>query len=245
MSTRTSAKEPSTGVTVCILAGGRGTRLRAVVSNRPKPLAEVAGRPFVTRLLEQVVRAGFGPIVLCTGYMASMVEEALGSEYRGVDLRYSPEPEALGTAGAVRLALPWIATERVLVLNGDSFCGVDLAAQLAAHVSAGALATLALVEVPDAGRYGRVQLGREGTIERFEEKVPGAGRGLINAGVYLMDRSVIEGVPEGRAVSMEREVFPALAGDSLKGFVTDGRFLDIGTPESLAAAADFFAGSDG
>ncbi len=233
------------GVTVCILAGGRGTRLRSVVSDRPKPLAEVAGRPFVTRLLDQVAEAGFGPVVLCTGYMAPLVEETLGARYRGMDLRYSPEPEALGTAGAIRLALPLIETSRALVLNGDSFCDVDLRAQLAAHERDGAHATLALVEVADAGRYGRVRLGQGTAIERFEEKVEDAGRGLINAGVYLLERGVVEAIPQGRAVSIEREIFPAMLGERLRGFVTDGRFLDIGTPESLAAASDFFSGEAG
>ena len=226
--------------TACILAGGRGTRLRSVVSDRPKPLADVGGRPFVTRLLDQLVAARAGTAVLCTGFMADRVEAALGSSYRELELRYSPEPEPLGTAGAVRLALPLIKGERVLVLNGDSFCDVDLEAQLSAHRTSGARATLALVEVEDAGRYGRVRLGEAGRIERFEEKSTRAGAGLINAGVYALERSLIAEIPAGRPVSMEREIFPALVGGGLHGFPTGGRFLDIGTPESLAAATTFF-----
>lgn len=224
----------------CILAGGRGTRLRSVLSDRPKPLAPVGGRPFVTRLLDQVARAGWGPAILCTGYMAERVEESLGHRYAGLDLLYSKETEPLGTAGAVRLALRLIESDRVLVLNGDSFAEVDLTAQLEEHRRSRARATIALVEVEDAGRYGKVQLDGDGWVARFDEKIERAGSGLINAGVYLLSRDVVESIPADRAVSMEREVFPALIGHGLRGYVAHGRFLDIGTPESLARAESFF-----
>jgi NDP-sugar pyrophosphorylase family protein len=211
-----------------------------VLSDRPKPLAPVGGRPFVVRLVEQVVAAGWGPVVLLTGFLAEAVEAALGTTCGGVELLYSREPEPLGTAGAVRLALPLPGDGPVLLLNGDSWAGVDLTAQLAEHRRSGARATLALVEVGDTSRYGRVRLDGEGWVEAFEEKARSAGGGLINAGIYVLEREVVEGIPAGRAVSMEREVFPALIGRGLKGHVSDGRFIDIGTPESLARAEAFF-----
>lgn len=238
--TDSSAIGTDSSVTACILAGGRGTRLRSVLSDRPKPLAEVGGRPFVTRLLDQVVAAALGPVVLCTGFMADVVEATLGSDYSGLDLLYSREPEALGTAGALSLALPLVHSATVLALNGDSYCDVDLTALLADHRRSGARATIALVEVDDAGRYGRVRIDPEGWVESFEEKSASGGAGWINAGVYLLRRDVIEGIPTGRQVSIEREIFPALAGAGLRGFVAHGRFLDIGTPASLARAAAFF-----
>lgn len=230
------------GAVACILAGGRGTRLRAVVSDRPKPLVEVGGRPFVTRLLDQLRAAGIARAVLCTGYMAEQMEETLGHDYRGVELRYSPEREPLGTAGALRLALEHVASSDViLALNGDSYCDVDLVAFGDDFRSSGARAALVLVEVEDAGRYGRVRVDSEGWIERFDEKSSDTGPGWINAGIYLLRRDVIAEVPAGRKVSIEREVFPRLAGQGLRGFASRGGFLDIGTPASLARAAAFFA----
>ena len=228
--------------TACVLAGGRGLRLRAVVADRPKPLADVAGRPFVTRLLDQLVRAKVERAVLCTGYLAAKVEEALGAEHAGLELQYSVEKRPLGTAGALRLALPEILASTVLVLNGDSYCDADLASFRQDHEASGASASLVLVETPDASRYGRVRVDSDGWIEHFEEKVEGSGPGLINAGIYLLQREVIEAIPASTSMSIERQVFPSLIGHGLRGFRSAGRFLDIGTPDSLARAADFFGG---
>ena len=234
---------PDTAATMppaCVLAGGLGLRLRPAVADRPKPLAEVAGRPFLCRVLDQLAAAGVGRVVLCTGYGSSMVEERLGRRYAGMELAHSVESEPLGTAGALRLALARVDAPRVLALNGDSYCEVDLAAFAADHHTSGARASMVVAELPDTRHCGRVAVDGEGWIRSYEEKGATAGRGLVNAGVYLLERAVLEAIPPGRAVSIERETFPSLVGAGLRAFRTTGRLLDIGTPESLAGAAAFF-----
>jgi NDP-sugar pyrophosphorylase family protein len=235
---------PSIGDEVigAVLAGGLGTRLRAAVADRPKVLALVHGRPFLAYLLDQFAGAGVRQTVLLTGYMADRVEAEFGRAFAGMSLAYSPEPQPLGTGGALRHALPLLTRPTVLVLNGDSYCDLDPAAFFAQHQGSGAEATLALTAVADASRYGKVRLSDDGRVERFEEKQAGAGPGWINAGVYLLARRLVEEVPAGRAVSLERDVFPGWAASGrCRGYRAAGRFLDIGTPESYAEAATFFA----
>jgi NDP-sugar pyrophosphorylase family protein len=227
-------------VPVAILAGGLGTRLRPAIGERQKVLAEIDGRPFLAYLLAQVAAAGFRDVVLCVGWQAAEVERALGSAHGPLRLCYSREAAPLGTAGALRLALPALEGEQVLVMNGDSYCGADLAAAYGWHRERASEATLLLVEVPDTTRYGRVELLEDGTICRFVEKQNAAGTGWINAGIYFLARSRIERIAKGEALSLERDVFPGWVGHGLFGLRTRGRFLDIGTPRSYAAASAFF-----
>ncbi len=226
---------------IIILVGGRGTRLQSVVSDRPKPLAEVAGRPFVEWLLLALRAQGVRRAVLATGYKGEMVEAYFADGARlDMNLTYAHETVPLGTGGAARHALEQTSTERVLVLNGDSFCPFDVARLLEAHARTAAVATLWLVHMDDCGRYGAVDVADDGRVRSFQEKSPNLGAGLINAGVYLFERSALEAIPTGRAVSLERETFPALIGQSLYATVGEGPFLDIGTPESYASAEQFF-----
>jgi NDP-sugar pyrophosphorylase family protein len=228
------------GVAAAVLAGGLGTRLRAAVPDRPKVLAEVNGRPFLAHLLDRLAAAGARDATLLVGYAADRVRAAFGDRHGPLRLAYSREPEPLGTGGAVRLGLPHLRGESVLLLNGDSFCDVDLAALLAFHRTHPPGATLTLTRVPDAGRYGRVRLDGY-RVTDFEEKNPHAGPGWINAGVYLFARELVEAIPAGRAVSLEGDCLPAwVAAGRVWGFAGGGRFIDIGTPESYAAAAAFF-----
>jgi NDP-sugar pyrophosphorylase family protein len=227
-------------VPVAILAGGLGTRLRPAIGERPKVLAEIDGRPFVAHLLDQLEAAGFRDVVLCVGWHAEEVERALGSAHGPLRLRYSREPLPLGTAGALRLALPMLSGEQVLVMNGDSYCGADLAAAWRWHREQASEATLLLVEVEDTTRYGRVELSEDGTICRFVEKQQAGGTGWINAGIYFLAHSRIERIAEATALSLERDSFPAWVGHGLFGLRTRARFLDIGTPRSYAAASAFF-----
>jgi NDP-sugar pyrophosphorylase family protein len=224
-----------------ILVGGMGTRLRSVVADRPKVLALVHGRPFLSYLLDQVATAGLRDVVLCTGYLGERVEAEFGSAYRGLRLTYSQEATPLGTAGALRLALPFFKSDTVLALNGDSFCEADLAAFSAWHCDHAAVATLFLTHVPDTARYGNVRLGPEGQILDFVEKDEAGGPGWINAGIYLLRRQMLQTIPAGQAVSIERETFPAWIGRGLCGYQGDGPFLDIGTPGSYRKAEEFLA----
>jgi NDP-sugar pyrophosphorylase family protein len=229
--------------TAVILAGGVGSRLRSVVSDRPKVLASIHNRPFLAYLLDVLEDAGISEVVLCTGYMASLVEETFGATYGQMRLYYSRELTPLGTGGALRAAMPEIKADSALVMNGDSFCEVDLLAMAAEHHGREAEATLLLTEVPDTQRFGRVRIDDEGRLLAFEEKGAHRGPGWINAGVYLLDRHLLETIPENRAVSLEKEVFPAWIGRGLYGHTVRGRFLDIGTPQSFAEAEAFFSPS--
>ena len=238
-----SADDPWAGVTAAVLAGGLGTRLKAAVPDTPKVLAPVNGRPFVTHLLDQLAAAGLRHAVLLTGVGADRVRAALGDQYGQVRLTYSAEPEPLGTGGAVRLALPLFAgSSAVLLLNGDSYCDLDLPALVAFHRGHAAGVSMALAAVADASRFGRVDADINGTVTGFREKDPTPTPGRINAGVYLFDRALLDAVPAGRAVSLERDVLPGwVAAGGARAFPAGGRFLDIGVPADYAAAGAFFA----
>lgn len=218
-----------------ILAGGRGTRLGALTESCPKPILPVAGRPFLDYLISRLARLGIGDVILSTGYHAALIRETLPEgALRGVRLRHSVEQEPAGTGGAVALAEPLLA-DQFIVLNGDTLFDVDvqaLAALLALHPDAEA--AVALREVEDAGRYGRVTLDGD-RITAFAEK-SGDGRGLINGGIYCLRRSALRRLPAGPS-SLERDFFPALAAEGrLRGRSFAGYFIDIGLPETLARA---------
>ncbi|GIW55280.1 MAG: hypothetical protein KatS3mg082_1684 [Nitrospiraceae bacterium] len=222
-----------------ILAGGRGTRLRACVSDRPKPLAPVAGLPFVEWILRRLAQWGVRDVLLCVGYRARQIREQLGTgQALGLRIIYSEEVFPLGTAGALRLALPYVATDPVLVLNGDSYCEVPYDHLLAFHRRRSIEGTLALVKAEDAGRYGSVDIDGDGYIVRFAEKAAGHAGSWINAGCYLLTQALLGTIPTGRCVSLEREMFPKWLG-RLAGFAGEWPFLDIGTPESYRRAGAF------
>jgi len=223
-----------------ILAGGQGTRLRAVVNDRPKVMALVNGKPFLCRLLDQLKEAGIRSVVLSTGYMAQDVESAIGETYEGMRIRYSREQQPLGTAGGLRLALAKTESDPILVLNGDSFCGVDLEQLCRVHRANLARATMVLAQVEDTSRFGRVETDSAGAVTNFEEKGGAATAGWINAGVYCLNREVVENIPAGQPRSLEREVFPHLIGTGLFGLKAGREFLDIGTPQSYEEAQSFF-----
>ena len=229
-------------VTATILAGGLGTRLRPVMADRPKVLADVLGRPFLTFLLDHLQAAGVRRVVLCTGYKGEQVQAAFGDSYGSLCLAYSHESSPLGTGGALRAALPLFEADSILVMNGDSFCETDLRVFWNWHCAREADATLLLTKVSDTTRYGRVVVDAHDHILRFDEKAPGTGPGWINAGIYLISRTLVQTIPRSRAVSLERETFPAWIGQGFCAYPSEGRFLDIGTPEAYAAA-DLFFGS--
>jgi NDP-sugar pyrophosphorylase family protein len=230
-------------ITAVILAGGKGTRLQAAVSDRPKALAEIRGRPFLAWLLDRLQAEGIVETVICTGYRAEQIEAAFGSDYQGMRLAYSRESSPLGTAGALRLALPMLRSDPVLVLNGDSVVDAALPDLLAWHRAQQAAGTLLLSPVDDARRYGRVRVDAAGQVLEFEEKSQSNEPGWINAGVYVLSQRLLNCISPSREVSLEREVFPSWVGKGLCGRRVQGRFIDIGTPESYALAAEFFSKS--
>lgn len=227
-------------ITAAILAGGLGTRLRPMVADRPKVLAQVGDRPFIFYLLDQLAAVRVRQVVLCTGYLAHQVRDTLGETYGPMNLLYSQEPSPLGTGGALCFALPLLESETVLVLNGDSFCEANLRAFCLVHRLRGAQASLLLAEVTDTGRFGWVALDEEGRITGFREKGIATGGGWVNGGIYLINRALLETIPPQQTVSLEQDLFPAWIGRGLYGFRSQGRFIDIGVPESLAGAETFF-----
>lgn len=232
-------------VTAAILAGGLGTRLRPVVADRPKVLAEVRGHPFLTYLLDHLADAGIRRVVLCTGYKGDLIRAMFGDSYGELDLVYSQESEPLGTGGALRLALPFFESDPVLVMNGDSLCRVDLGAFLARHRACGAKATIVLSKVSETGQYGLVQIDHEGRITSFDEKRQAQSPGWVNAGLYLISRRLFETIPDEGAVSLEHQVVPGWVGHELYGYASNVSFLDIGTPEAYAMAQERMGAGQG
>lgn len=227
-------------ITALILAGGKGTMLRSVVADIPKPLASVAGKPFITYLFEQLLFAGLKKVVIASGYLGEQLYNHLGVHYKKLALHYSKEPFPLGTAGALRHALPYIEARQLLVLNGDSFCDVNLAALSEYHSQTNAHITLTTVEVPDVSRYGSVHMGSDGIVADFIEKGVQSGRGYINAGVYLLDTSVVEGLDPDTPCSLENDVLPTYCNNGMYSFKTNGTFIDIGIPDDYAHAQQIF-----
>jgi len=173
-----------------------------------------------------------------------MVERELGGTHGAVRLRYSPETVPLGTGGALGLAAANLASDPVLVLNGDSYCHADFPAFLDFHQQHPDRPAIFLTRVSDVSRYGQVVLGDEARVTRFAEKsapTTPPTPGYINAGIYLLPQALIAGIPRGRAVSIEREIFPAAIPAGLYAFRSESPFIDIGTPESYRAAEEFFS----
>src|SRR3954452_6749800 len=228
-----------------VLAGGEGTRLRPLTLTTPKPVMPLAGRPFLSFMLDWLPRHGVDAAVALLGSRADDVASVLGDDHRGMRLKYVVEDEPLGTAGPLRLAADeGLLSGRVLVLNGDCLTDLDITAMLARHEETNATATIALAAVEDTASYGVVPTTETGAVTEFREKQPGpAPTNRINAGTYILEPSVLDLIPSGRAVSIEREIFPQLVGNGLHGFQFDGYWIDIGTPERyLEATYDLLAG---
>jgi mannose-1-phosphate guanylyltransferase len=199
-------------------------------------------------MIEWLARHGVGEVVLACGFLPDVLREALaGEEQRaGVSIRYVAEPEPLGTAGAIRFAADQMGDDlddTFLALNGDVLTDLDLTALLDAHRERGAAATIALHPVDDSSAYGLVRTGPGGTVLEFLEKTGEAAPAEINAGMYVLERSVLEEIPPGESVSIERDVFPRLAGSGLHALRLDGYWMDIGTPKRyLQASWDILEG---
>lgn len=222
-----------------ILAGGLGTRLRSVIHDLPKPLAPVNARSFLERQMDMLIAAGFQQFVLCVGYRHELIETHLGDgATRGVRIVYSVESDPMGTAGALRLARPHLQ-DTFLVINGDTFWATDLAQLLQAHRTSGTAATIGLVHVPDAGRFGHVTLDDQSLITWFNEK-GASGPGLINAGVYIFTGAAWDYFTDESPLSLEKQVLPAMVRRRLvRGCPLEGYHIDIGTPEGYAQFQEY------
>lgn len=225
-----------------LLVGGQGTRLRPLTLTTPKPMLPVAGVPFVTHQLARLAAAGLDHVVLATSYRAEVFAAHFGDGASlGLRLSYVVEHEPLGTGGAIRNAAAALdpGDDPVVVQNGDVLSGHDLVAQVARHRDTGAVATLHLVTVDDARAFGCVPTDADGRVLAFHEKMPEPVSNQINAGCYVLDRSVVDAIPAGAVVSVERETFPALLADGavVVGVVDDSYWLDVGTPAAYVQAS--------
>jgi mannose-1-phosphate guanylyltransferase len=230
-------------VEAIVLVGGQGTRLRPMTIHTPKPMLPAAGVPFLAHQLARAAASGVVHAVLATSYRPEAFEAALGDGSAfGLELDYVTEPAPLGTGGGIRNAASRLASgpdDPVLVLNGDILSGHDVGAQLQAHRAAAAAVTLHLVEVADPARFGCVPTDSRGRVTAFLEKMPEPVTNRINAGCYVFQRWAIDLIPVGRAISVERETFPALiaSGQPVVGYAETAYWLDVGTPEAFVQAS--------
>ncbi|MDI9895438.1 NDP-sugar synthase [Rhodococcus sp. IEGM 1381] len=229
-----------------ILVGGKGTRLRPLTLSAPKPMLPTAGLPFLTHLLARIKAAGIEHVVLGTSFKAEVFEQHFGDgSALGIDLEYVFETEPLGTGGGIRNVLPQLRAENVMVFNGDVLGGTDLTAVLDTHRTTDADVTLHLVRVGDPRAFGCVPTDESGRVTAFLEKTQDPPTDQINAGCYVFKREIIESIPAGRPVSVEREVFPALLAEGKKvyGHVDSAYWRDMGTPEDFVkGSADLVRG---
>lgn len=232
-----------------LLVGGQGNRLRPLTISTPKPMLAVAGVPFLTHQLARLAAAGIKHAILGTSYQPHVFVEHFGDGADlGLELEYVTEVEPLGTGGGIRNVADRLRSEPdepVVVLNGDVLSGHNLDAQLAEHERSRAAVTLHLTEVADARAFGCVPLDRTGRVTAFLEKMDNPVTNRINAGCYVFTRSVIDHIPAGRPVSVERETFPELvaAGARIQGYVESAYWLDLGSPDAfVTGSADLVTG---
>ncbi|MHC1559456.1 mannose-1-phosphate guanylyltransferase [Actinomycetospora sp. C-140] len=232
-----------------VLVGGQGSRLRPLTLSTPKPMLPTAGVPFLAHLLSRIASAGIRKVVLGTAYRAEVFEAFLGDgSALDLDLECCPEPEPMGTGGGIRWAGSALdaSYDEVVVFNGDILSGVDVRAVVAEHRAASAEATLHLVRVPDPTAFGCVPTDIDGRVTAFLEKTLAPPTDQVNAGCYVFRREVLDAIPSGRPVSVERETFPGLlaGGARLQGHVESSYWLDLGTPASFVrGSADLVQGA--
>lgn len=230
--------------TAIILAGGFGTRLQAVVNDLPKPMAPVNGQPFLNYQLNYLKHYGVKKIILSVGYLSEKIKSYYGSIFNGLEIEYVVEEKPLGTGGGIRLALEKCKDELAFVLNGDSFFDVDLSKFYDHHTTQNAQLSLALRKVKDAGRYGTIEKNEENKIISFKEKSGNTKEGIINGGVYIIDKKIyLSSTPANTNFSIEKDFFEKQL-NTLKiyGFEFEGYFIDIGIPEDYTTAQNDLKG---
>lgn len=225
---------------VVILCGGAGLRLRDVIGDGPKGLAEVSGRPFLELPLRQLRRNGFRRVILALGYRADAIQSHFGEGFFGMELVYVTEPSPLGTGGALRNAADSAKSESILVMNGDSYTGARLSDFVADHDAS--KADVSMIAVPADGRddCGTIAVDEKGRVTGFSEKQALEGANYLNAGIYILPRRILCNIPAGVQVSLERELLPRWLAEhrEIRAFFWPGRCVDIGTPERYLNAQE-------
>jgi mannose-1-phosphate guanylyltransferase len=232
------------------LIGGKGTRLRPITQTVPKSMVPLRNRPYVQYMVDTMRTAGLDGAVFSMGYLPQPIQHYFAEkDLNGFSLDYVVEDQPLGTAGGIKNAEEHLEEGPFVATNGDVLTGIDLTEVIQAHLDSEALATITLTSVDDPTAYGLVEVDHRLRVKRFVEKPSGdeIHTSLVNAGIYVLERQVLNMVPEGREVSIEREIFPQLqAMGKLSAFVSSGYWRDIGTPRSyLAASNDVLSGAVG
>lgn len=221
-----------------ILAGGFGTRLQSIVNDVPKPMAPVNREPFLNYIFYYLKFYKIEHVVLSTGYLSEKISGFYGNEFFGIKISYTREVEPLGTGGGIRLAMEKCNTDDVLVLNGDSFFDVDLSNYSKQHLNKKADCSLALRKVENAARYGTTEFGLDNNIAGFKEKDDQEQPGLINGGVYILNRKLFLDLTEPlKAFSIEKDFYEKRLNElKIFGYEYDGYFIDIGIPDDYKKA---------
>lgn len=224
-------------IDVVVLCGGKGERLQPLVNDRPKPLAEINARPFLDILIDYVASFGFRRFILCIGYMGDVIKKYFQKGDVSLTILFSEEKEPLGTAGAIKNAQPLIKSSPFLVMNGDSICQLDLNEFVNFHIKKKALFSMVLSNTQNADDCGKVVLDKSGRVTEFNEKIKSRSiNNLVNTGIYLLDKSIFSEILGNKKCSMEYDVFPHLIDKRFYGFVSQDKFIDIGTPERFKQA---------
>jgi NDP-sugar pyrophosphorylase family protein len=224
-------------IDVVILCGGKGSRLRPAVSDRPKAMARIGQRPFLDILIDYIAGFGFSRFILCSGHLGGMIQEYYRKRKKNLKILFSQENSVLGTAGAVKNAEAIIKSSSFLVVNGDSFCRMDLKKFISFHLNKKAPISMALARNPGMLDAGNVGLGRSGRVNSFSEKKKNRRAAFINTGVYCFTKQALPSIPKSKNVSLEKDIFPQAAKTRrIFGYLTEGLFIDIGTPARYARA---------
>ncbi|NMC40419.1 MAG: NTP transferase domain-containing protein [Bacteroidales bacterium] len=218
-----------------ILAGGLGTRLKAVISDLPKPMAPVGGRPFLCYLLDYLDSYKIRYSVIASGFMHESIEPVIGKRHGNMSLVYSPEQEPLGTGGAILNSIDQINGTDFFVLNGDTFFDVDLHAYEKSHLRSKAVMSLAVKYMDDTSRYGSLVLQKDRIVSFTEKGISSSG--YINGGIYILNREWFTASAPGRKFSLEKDILERMTGtENITVFRSDGYFTDIGIPEDYRKA---------
>lgn len=226
------------GMDVLILCGGMGKRLKRIVKDSPKPMAEINGRPFLDILIDYVAGYGFRRFILCTGYKGEAIERYY-SEQEFPNLLISHEKRPLGTGGAVKNAEGMVKSNPFIVMNGDSFCRLDLRKFINFYKNKKASYLMALFKSGKVADFGLVSMTRSRKIASFNEKIETKRSGFINCGVYLLDKKIFSVIEPRKKLSLEYDIFPKITSERFYGYVTESKLIDIGTPDRYAEATRY------
>lgn len=227
-------------IDVVVLCGGLGKRLRTSIGESQKTLARIEEKPFLELLLGEFARQGFRRAILCSGYKSEEVETFVKNTRLNLKMEISCESEPLGTGGAIKNAKPLVQSNPFVALNGDCFCPLDYREFVQFHQKHKAVASIALTTVQDSRDYGSIIVDQANQILSFQEKIETASVSVINTGVYCFEKDIFDLMPSENKFSIEKDFFPRLVGKKFYGYPTQVDFFDIGTPERLSQAKDYF-----